>query len=466
MSKKISIIGKKALPIWLIVILLVTAGAGAAAGTVLAGKVTGEMPVAVSQALLVGEPVTTTGAYATGLMALSNYLGGIATWSTAQANTGIYSVELDAPGAPGTGDQARAVIYTCGVQLKDLQPLTYWVYSHLGYPAYAQIYVDVNGNGKWDGIATDDVLTLEPYQWQWVYHLAVDLGIPGIWGGVAFADAIEIVNANWNPNLGPWKPTGGFRGAPVWAQDTWQQISLEDTTVLYSEASYNTYFPGPPFGTDDILYPWSAWEAGTVPNGLADFDGQGDFFNPNPHGIPPTANILRIRFAADNWVKTSLCYLDDPAVDSLNAISMIDISTVPQGTRRCYVAPNRFSGSHADDQTGFQFASEIAVGDMYLIVLPVKNASENDLVAELCLDVPAGLEVEVITADQLLGATGNTASAIRIGDTCWKIIVKAAADKVIPSDFPNDSIFIVVSADDTLAPGYYYINGILKQISH
>jgi len=43
----------KAIPVWLLVAACVAIGAGAAAGTVLAGKVTGVMPVAVSQAILV-----------------------------------------------------------------------------------------------------------------------------------------------------------------------------------------------------------------------------------------------------------------------------------------------------------------------------------------------------------------------------------------------------------------------------
>ena len=57
MTKSVRILGKKAIPIWLLVLALVACGAGAAAGTVLAGRVTGEIPVAVSQALLTDAPV-------------------------------------------------------------------------------------------------------------------------------------------------------------------------------------------------------------------------------------------------------------------------------------------------------------------------------------------------------------------------------------------------------------------------
>jgi len=53
MRKKAVQIGKKTIPAWLLVMALTLAGAGAAVGTVLAPKITGEIPVTVSQALLV-----------------------------------------------------------------------------------------------------------------------------------------------------------------------------------------------------------------------------------------------------------------------------------------------------------------------------------------------------------------------------------------------------------------------------
>jgi hypothetical protein len=45
--------GIKAFPVWLLVIICIAVGAGAAAGTVLSGEITGNIPVAVSQSLLV-----------------------------------------------------------------------------------------------------------------------------------------------------------------------------------------------------------------------------------------------------------------------------------------------------------------------------------------------------------------------------------------------------------------------------
>ena len=50
MKRRFHIFGR-AIPVWLLVLTLVVAGAGAAVGTVLAGQIGGDVPVTVSQAL-------------------------------------------------------------------------------------------------------------------------------------------------------------------------------------------------------------------------------------------------------------------------------------------------------------------------------------------------------------------------------------------------------------------------------
>ena len=57
MRQSVRIFNGKTIPIWLAVMALVAAGSGAAVGTVLAGNVIAEIPVTISQALLVGKPV-------------------------------------------------------------------------------------------------------------------------------------------------------------------------------------------------------------------------------------------------------------------------------------------------------------------------------------------------------------------------------------------------------------------------
>jgi hypothetical protein len=63
MTKRLKIFGR-AIPVWLLILTLVVAGAGAAVGTVLAGQIGGEVPVTVSQALTLDtdDPPDVTGA--------------------------------------------------------------------------------------------------------------------------------------------------------------------------------------------------------------------------------------------------------------------------------------------------------------------------------------------------------------------------------------------------------------------
>ncbi|KXA93994.1 hypothetical protein AKJ66_00060 [candidate division MSBL1 archaeon SCGC-AAA259E22] len=61
--KEMTIFGKK-IPAWILVASFVVAGAGAAAGTVLQGQITGKAPVTVSQALVLPTNPTVSGANA------------------------------------------------------------------------------------------------------------------------------------------------------------------------------------------------------------------------------------------------------------------------------------------------------------------------------------------------------------------------------------------------------------------
>lgn len=121
-------------------------------------------------------------------------------------------------------------------------------------------------------------------------------------------------------------------------------------------------------------------------------------------------------------------------------------------------APNREFAAVSDDNTGFQAAAELAIGDWAAFEIPLKNASDVDLVGLLTLNVPVGLEAEVYNEN----ASGNVTSVVRIGLNTWKFKLKAAADY----DGTNDTLIVVVSVDDTVMPGYYTISGTIKQIGY
>jgi Tol biopolymer transport system component len=120
-------------------------------------------------------------------------------------------------------------------------------------------------------------------------------------------------------------------------------------------------------------------------------------------------------------------------------------------------APSRFFGAVADDNTGFQAAAEIAVGDWVSFNLPLKNASENPLGATLTLNIPDGLEVEVWRSSM----ADNINNVVRTSTSTWRIEVAAAAEY----DHEDDCLMFTINADDIAAPGYYTISGTLSQIS-
>ena len=245
------------------------------------------------------------------------------------------------------------------------------------------------------------------------------------------------------------------------AYNTWLQTfettagdgfdAIDDTTVFWVTK----------MGSGNANAPWGTladWKAGIVAN------------DPEPDGLAPgvingDCPIVKLEIEVDNWVVDSEVYFDDLAINGilypLPSSDLVGLPGVPQGTRKVYTCPNRYFGAVADDNTAFQFAAEIAVGDLYLIALPMKNASENELVAKITLNVPDCIEVEVVSADQIHGE-GNVTEAVRIGLNSWKITVLPDAEY----NAPVDNLYIAVQADDYCAPGYYTITGEFVQIPY
>ena len=127
--------------------------------------------------------------------------------------------------------------------------------------------------------------------------------------------------------------------------------------------------------------------------------------------------------------------------------------------------PDRWIGVHSDDQTGFQFAAEIDTGDIFAFWLPLKNASNQDMVAELTLNFPNCIEVEVVDNDT---DNDNIENVTRTGYNTWKFEVLSDAEKD-PADAitgSEDCILIIVQYDDPCLPGYYTMTGEIRQISY
>ena len=79
-----------------------------------------------------------------------------------------------------------------------------------------------------------------------------------------------------------------------------------------------------------------------------------------------------------------------------------------------YFTADRFIGSVSAGETTFQAAAEIDTGGQYLVFIPLKNASNQDLVCGLTLIYPKGIAVEV--GDNIQNVTNTS----RIGPYTWK----------------------------------------------
>jgi len=128
--------------------------------------------------------------------------------------------------------------------------------------------------------------------------------------------------------------------------------------------------------------------------------------------------------------------------------------------------PDRSLGNASDDHTAFLAAAEVDTGDKYLIRIPLKNASEQDMKVLMTLDYPDGITVECFATDEEnTGGNDHAKSMVRTGLYTWVFELTSEADYSDASGW-QDSIFINVAVSDVIAPGFYYITGQLEQIDY
>jgi hypothetical protein len=83
---------------------------------------------------------------------------------------------------------------------------------------------------------------------------------------------------------------------------------------------------------------------------------------------------------------------------------------------------NSWFSSVNDDNTGFTAAAQVNTGDSYIFTVPIGNGSKNDLVAEITLQVPTGLSVNV---QEKPGS--YVRNVTHCGPLTWRFHVKAEA---------------------------------------
>ena len=127
--------------------------------------------------------------------------------------------------------------------------------------------------------------------------------------------------------------------------------------------------------------------------------------------------------------------------------------------------PDRSLGNASDNHTAFIAAAEVDTGDKFLIQVPLKNASGQDMKVQLTLDYPNGITVECFASDEeSQSATNNTRNIVRTGYYTWIFELDSDAEYVT-TDW-EDCIGINVATSDVIAPGFYYLNGQLEQLDY
>ena len=160
---------------------------------------------------------------------------------------------------------------------------------------------------------------------------------------------------------------------------------------------------------------------------------------------------------------------DDPDwSDTANSVQEVDRQTLSGHHNE----PDRHLGNASDDHTAFIAAAEVDTGDKYLIRLPLKNASGQNMKVLMTLDYPDGMTVECFASDEesqqeeVTPGDGkdNTRNIVRTGLYTWVFELDYQAEYVFTAW--QDAIGINVATSDVIAPGFYTINGQLEQIDY
>ncbi len=106
----------------------------------------------------------------------------------------------------------------------------------------------------------------------------------------------------------------------------------------------------------------------------------------------------------------------------------------------------------SDDGTQFTAGTEINTGDKFNVELALANESDEELTGELTLVAPSGITLAVKEMDDI------TQNIVRTGPFTWKFRLPVATDTA------TDMRITVALADD-MPPGYYAIDGTLKQVA-
>ena len=109
-----------------------------------------------------------------------------------------------------------------------------------------------------------------------------------------------------------------------------------------------------------------------------------------------------------------------------------------------------------DEGTEFTIAIELNVGERVTAVFNMQNHSDADAAAILELDVPAGIDVELVSEDSEIGEA-------QMARGVWLMTFEDGVGNAEDSE-GNDEFELRIEPKDDLKPGFYTITGRLVQI--
>lgn len=110
-----------------------------------------------------------------------------------------------------------------------------------------------------------------------------------------------------------------------------------------------------------------------------------------------------------------------------------------------------------DDYAGFSVAVEVAQGDKFIIVIPLINRSEQDIVVEMSFFLNA-LQFSCVTFK--VRGSGVIDDVVRISRYKWKFTLDGSAAG------GNDAVKIKVLVSPTTPPGFYEFEGMIQPVAY
>jgi len=235
---------------------------------------------------------------------------GKAEWTSSEAHSDDWSILLIAPGQAtwnvtlGKGEdvnEGRIVIRLApGTTLGDIESLSWWVNTTAGYPPHADLLLDLDGDGVFDGgkkdmvtgealSGDDDVLVAE-----FAYQPYTGPGYKYVSTGSPYGHYNEtLFSSHYNPSY------------DVWVQTFQNETSETGTLELYNETVCWLYsgLPGP-------------YKDGYFGK-LEDFKEESVQIIEGTDIAPVNSSVevLEIHIEADNWLGAAKAYVDDIAIN-------------------------------------------------------------------------------------------------------------------------------------------------------